>query len=1053
MDMKKCFMVLLAFLLIMGKMSAQKWNLLSDSLMNVSYNKADITKDENDSVFIHMPAGEEATATFYLNLQGDDENVPDSCYYRIDRDEIEGEIDSVAIEVHGDSMLVCIALPNTSGIHSFSFGLSAESLRLANGKLHIWAVPNIKPATGVVADTSLYENSAIRLGVYSQEEGVKYEWYQNDQLLEAINDSVYEGVVLINDGDEWKQKVTEDTYRVRCMFGHGDSVWATVDSIFHVKIYPLPFYESNVEINESPSNVVNLLPGDAVSISAKPSQSAGVVSYQWKGSGRVENRYYFVAENDTDEPLNVADTLLVSDSIPNIVGSRIDTIFIYSFRIYPKPVASYQGQPAFTMYSPTEGANGPTMTFEDRCESPDAEWHYEWTVKGEVDKEAMSKSYTIPFEKLQTDKTPEIITCSVKATCKGSKKDYNEGKVYGTAEGVTRITVFKRPSYDNPVPQGPCGDVTYKGRNIKYFVDYSGGDPGRWTFDLEANTVELVNQNNKTFEISFDKVDKVENTITLKATNSLNAEEIDIFGESQIHLDIPIHATVYEAPESGWETEPSTDYFYGTKLNCSVKKMGGFPGNASDANGDGWYETWTLDGEPFDPNNDVIPSSEVNSRAHELKVTVANSYKGEKWYSFSDSKTFTAWKNGTVSDFDVVYDDGLNIYEGTRFQLVAHINGGFTNGWEYRWSRKDDKSSVGNTKEITVTATRLSDNASEEQTYVLDATNRIGARNGVAIPPVEKTITVWRKAEIPTDFSITDKNTGGSAEKGVREGNQINFYASPAHYGYQNNWYYLWNNEGRTEKTKNNTLSSAVAPAISQNDELKSTSNATYRLQLVNLGPNGTPWEEHVIQKNVTVYRKPKTPSNLVRKGDGSSYMMIAFSDLNDSRLQSAEYRFVFGYTDASGVMHRLNETANRYYRFDNSQEYLQQNSYWVYAVWHYTDGAVVTSGLRYLEGEADETFDASDFSTITRGVVDDVECLEENDIIIEGGRVKGLFSGIQDGVITIYGQTGLAVAQKKYQSVRTLCEDLPIQGLPSGLYIVHCQFGNIVVTKKIIVK
>ena len=191
-------------------------------------------------------------------------------------------------------------------------------------------------------------------------------------------------------------------------------------------------------------------------------------------------------------------------------------------------------------------------------------------------------------------------------------------------------------------------------------------------------------------------------------------------------------------------------------------------------------------------------------------------------------------------------------------------------------------------------------------------------------------------------------------------------------------------------------------------------------MSVSNTGPYLYVWDaKNYSPVTLAVYNRPKTPTELVRKGNGTTCTMVVKSDISDEQLASNEYYFVFGYTDFNGNDHAFEATNNRYYKFDNSDLYNNQYSYWVYAVWNYNEGSTVTSGRRFLNGNVDESYDASVFNGETRSIIDDdnalaIHAVTMNEAQMIDNRLIAQFDRPMSGCVSI-----ISMNERKYCQIR----------------------------------
>lgn len=249
----------------------------------------------------------------------------------------------------------------------------------------------------------------------------------------------------------------------------------------------------------------------------------------------------------------------------------------------------------------------------------------------------------------------------------------------------------------------------------------------------------------------------------------------------------------------------------------------------------------------------------------------------------------------------------------------------------------------------------------------------------------------------------------------IREGDELGLYAERPT-GYENNdWTYMWYLNGDFDAQGKSVLVTAGDDSGWQGNA-KATITEEYQVEIFNsIG------DELILKlPEVSVYARPLTPIELIKKGDGASYSFIAMSQFTDAELARLGYSFVFGYTDHQGVNHVISNSSLRYCHTSKEIYSNGTNRFWVYTVWTFPDGANITSGLRYLDGGLDENFDRSDFNLTRSSSIHNV-------IGEDSGRAIYTLSGNYAG----NDPTRLA----------------------SGIYIIRERSGCSYTTKKIIIR
>ena len=237
----------------------------------------------------------------------------------------------------------------------------------------------------------------------------------------------------------------------------------------------------------------------------------------------------------------------------------------------------------------------------------------------------------------------------------------------------------------------------------------------------------------------------------------------------------------------------------------------------------------------------------------------------------------------------------------------------------------------------------------------------------------------------------------------IREGDNLGLYAERPR-GYENNdWTYNWYLNGVLEADGKYVLVTAGEDSGWQGND-KATITENYQVDIINsIG------DELILDlPKVSVYSRPLTPVELLKKGDGASYSFIALSQFTDTELESLGYYFVFGYTDGGGVNHVISNSPLRYCHTTREIYDNPQYRFWVYTSWVFPDGASITSGLRYLDGTLDENFDRSDFNISRSSYVDSMENDSEKAIYTLSGNFVGKdVSPLAPGFYIIFERKG----------------------------------------------
>ena len=332
----------------------------------------------------------------------------------------------------------------------------------------------------------------------------------------------------------------------------------------------------------------------------------------------------------------------------------------------------------------------------------------------------------------------------------------------------------------------------------------------------------------------------------------------------------------------------------------------------------------------------------------------------------------------TTSDRDIKTMSGMPV------NMAVYAEGGEPTGWSYVWTRNG---------EVVSQSSELNIIAKNETGTVMADTYRVKVENEIDKVVILSEVFDFVVQVYPAisgfpgdggdgeDGNGITISTGNGTGNKTREGNTVTLSVATPKGGNPQGWEYVWSanddeiGEGETIETVA-AMSDGFSMAVEE---------CRYEVELTNFSPDGDIWGQFGAASTLDVYRRPETPLQLLRKGDGTSHTFIAMMPVSDAQLEQLEYGLVYGYTDASGNDRIIDTTPLRYCRTSAEIYNNPSNRFWVYSVWNYEDGSVISSGLRYLDGSVDEGFDASTFDG--------------------GGTGNGRTSGTRTAVYTIDGQ------------------------------------------------
>ena len=205
----------------------------------------------------------------------------------------------------------------------------------------------------------------------------------------------------------------------------------------------------------------------------------------------------------------------------------------------------------------------------------------------------------------------------------------------------------------------------------------------------------------------------------------------------------------------------------------------------------------------------------------------------------------------------------------------------------------------------------------------------------------------------------------------IREGNMLGMGVNAPEGGYPEGWSYQWTAPGGEEigEGLSITTEALLYGEAAESGERQAVSRNVYTVELTDTDPEGEIfWQSGLETARVSVYKRPRLPQRLLRKGEGnpeegrSCTFVVMMTPLDNEQILELGYSYTYGYTDPAGEMHEIETTELRYCHTPYEIYNDPQLRFWTYSRWSYPDGSLVTSGLRYLDGAEDADFDASEF-------------------------------------------------------------------------------------------
>ena len=387
-------------------------------------------------------------------------------------------------------------------------------------------------------------------------------------------------------------------------------------------------------------------------------------------------------------------------------------------------------------------------------------------------------------------------------------------------------------------------------------------------------------------------------------------------------------------------------------------------------------------------------------------------------------------------------DEKMIILDGESAEMSVNVTGGYPEGLTFTWS--DGNNTLGSENSLTVVGLSNGNKKSNKfySIHVVDVCDGVTLLDETYQFEVE----TWPRpaSDVTIEMAYNTDNIK------IREGNMLELSAENPAGGYADNWNFNWylnGNKVSSEHEMSRVMTMAKGTEMG-------TEEAVVMLTASNIGPDGTVWGEATSAPlNVTIYRRPLTPKQLLRKGDGTTHTVVAMSQYADTELAPLGYAFVYGYTDADGEDHVVATTAKRYCRLDNAVFDNVGYEKWCYSQWTYADGSVVSSGKRYLDGTADEDFDASDFSgnAIPKKSMDFSD--SNNWIRSNGNGINISIETTDEARVEVYSIAGTLIDSVVIPADTFMSVNYTADRLAPDFYIISITTSEQHVAKKVIIK
>lgn len=419
-----------------------------------------------------------------------------------------------------------------------------------------------------------------------------------------------------------------------------------------------------------------------------------------------------------------------------------------------------------------------------------------------------------------------------------------------------------------------------------------------------------------------------------------------------------------------------------------------------------WTFEWTLDG------NSTVTTTEPNYTFVMPTVQDGDSWSGNLKLVSKNSKSSLvinenvniAVNSYSTGSSSAVTPDSVNANSTSSITLKTKPFGGMPSGWTYEWKDNGRTIATGTSQNYTFSPINAS-GKEESHVYSVVAKNAINGIVGYEKELFFENITLWPTCIVPKAIRMVDQNNLNNDTYCIREGNEYSIDMNGYKGGYAIDGEEQWAENWYRGNDYLDSSSPTLTAVINSSGYKQSIQTVDVSVVLTNMGPYDNYWFNKRINQEIIIYKRPETPTGLMIKGSASR-ILVATLPITDNQLADCEYYLVFGSTGNSEHVVNQYDRAEKYYQFSSS-EFNVNNEYYVYSMWRYKDGAVVTSGKRYLN-RTDELWDGSDFSKTldTRGVVNETETtsiteVEKSDSVsseiydIRGNKVIAMQKGL----------------------------------------------------------
>ena len=194
----------------------------------------------------------------------------------------------------------------------------------------------------------------------------------------------------------------------------------------------------------------------------------------------------------------------------------------------------------------------------------------------------------------------------------------------------------------------------------------------------------------------------------------------------------------------------------------------------------------------------------------------------------------------------------------------------------------------------------------------------------------------------------------------------------------------------------------------------------------------------------------PEAPTQMLRKGNGSSCTFIAMMAITDTEIEQEGYSFVYGYTDATGNDNVIAKTNVRYCHTTPAVYNNSANDFWVFTVRVDDNGEMIGSERRHLDGSVDDDYDLSALIGRSRGI----DGSDPDNWITATSRGALITVESADAVVvTVCSLGGQVVMRQETAAGTMVSQEINGDIIAPNIYVIRVDCGGKNVSKKVIIR